>query len=122
MTHRISNNLFLFFLFILIWLVSQPMGGLHSAFAFEYAKIPISHRMLVVYSVLLIAVKVGALVATVALPSASLYSSSITPQNIVELTNATRNNLNLDKLTVSSKLSQAAQAKARKPTSSNMPG
>jgi hypothetical protein len=51
-------------------------------------------------------------VATIALPSSTLYSSSITSQNIVELTNATRRNLNLDKLIVSNKLSQAAQAKA----------
>jgi uncharacterized protein YkwD len=72
----------------------------------------ISHRMLVVYSVLLVLVKAAALVATVALPSSSLYSSSVTPQNIVALTNATRSNLNLGKLSESDKLQQAAQAKA----------
>lgn len=72
----------------------------------------LSHRALVGYSVLLILVKVFAIFSSVALPSASVYSSSITPSNIVELTNLTRKNLGLDTLKVSDKLGQAAQAKA----------
>ena len=78
----------------------------------NHRPVAISHRALLCYSVILILVKVITLVATIALPSSTLYSSSITSQNIIELTNATRRNLNLDKLLVSSKLSQAAQAKA----------
>lgn len=73
----------------------------------------LAHRVLVGYSILLIAVKVFAIIASVALPAASLYSSSITPTNIVDLTNITRKNLGLDPLKINEKLSEAAQAKAQ---------
>jgi len=73
----------------------------------------LKHRVLVGYSVCLVLLKVLAIVAPVALPSSSLYSSAITPQNIIDLTNQTRTNLNLANLSVSEKLMQAAAAKAQ---------
>lgn len=72
----------------------------------------LKHRVLVGYSVMLVLLKVLAIVAPVALPSSSLYSSAITPQNIIDLTNQTRTNLNLSTLVASDKLTQAATAKA----------
>ncbi len=73
----------------------------------------LKHRVLAGYSVLLVLLKVLAIVMPVVLPSSSLYSSAITPENIVNLTNQTRINLGLSPLTVSDKLSQAAAAKAQ---------
>ncbi len=72
----------------------------------------LKHRFLVFYSALLIVLKVVAIVLPVALPSSSLYSSAITLQNIVDLTNQTRSNLGLGELKVNGSLTQAAQAKA----------
>jgi len=72
----------------------------------------VSHRSLLLYSALLIFIKGLAIAATVALPSASLYSSSITTSNVVALTNAARHNLNLSQLSISELLNQAAKAKA----------
>lgn len=72
----------------------------------------LKHRVLAGYSVLLVLLKILALVAPVALPSSSLYSSAITQQNIVDLTNQTRQNLNLSELVVNDKLAYAAIAKA----------
>lgn len=73
----------------------------------------LKHRVLVGYSVMLVLLKVLAIVMPVVLPSSSLYSSAITPQNIIDLTNQTRENLNLPKLKVNDKLMQAAAAKAQ---------
>lgn len=73
----------------------------------------LKHRVLVGYSVLLVLVKVLAIVVPVVLPSSSLYSSAITPENIVSLTNQTRKNLGLALLSTSDKLAEAAQAKAQ---------
>lgn len=73
----------------------------------------LKHRVLLGYSVMLILLKVLAIIAPVALPSSSLYSSAITPQNIIDLTNQTRVNLNLNNLAASEKLMQAAAAKAQ---------
>ncbi len=72
----------------------------------------VSHRSLLWYSAMLIVIKGLAVAGTIALPSASLYSSSITGENIVTLTNAARHNLNLSKLEESATLNRAAQAKA----------
>src|SRR3989339_2002360 len=72
----------------------------------------LKHQVLVGYSVLLVLLKALAIVAPVALPSSSLYSSAITPTNIVDLTNQTRINLSLVELSVSDQLMQAAAAKA----------
>ncbi len=73
----------------------------------------LKHRVLVGYSVILVLLKALALIVPVVLPSSSLYSSAVTPQNIVSLTNQTRQNLNLTALSVNEKLSQAASAKAQ---------
>jgi len=72
----------------------------------------LKHRTLFGYSVLLILLKVAAIVLPVALPSSSLFSSAITPINIVELTNQTRGNLGLGELKANSLLAAAATAKA----------
>ncbi len=70
------------------------------------------HRVLVGYSLILILVKVAVVVLPIALPSSSLYSSAITPQNIIDLTNQTRANLGLSALQINNLLMQAAQNKA----------
>jgi uncharacterized protein YkwD len=70
------------------------------------------HRALVAYSAVLILLKSAVIIATIALPSSSLYSSSITEKNIVELTNAARTTLTLPTLSSNAQLSHAAQMKA----------
>ncbi|MFA4937331.1 MAG: CAP domain-containing protein [Patescibacteria group bacterium] len=71
------------------------------------------HKVLIGYSVLLILLKVLVIVAPIALPSSSLFSSAITSQNIIALTNQTRINLGLSELKPNDKLAIAAQAKAK---------
>lgn len=70
------------------------------------------HRALFGYSVILIALKVLVVGVGITLPGYSLFSSAITPANIISLTNETRKNLDLPELTADPKLMQAAQAKA----------
>lgn len=70
------------------------------------------HRVLLGYSVLLILLKAVTLVAPIALPSSSLYSSAITPKNIIALTNQTRENLELTPLEQNDLLMAAASKKA----------
>ncbi len=72
----------------------------------------ISHGALFGYSVGLVLVKFFALAAAIALPAASLYSSAITPHNIISLTNSSRSSLELTPLTENVKLASSAQAKA----------
>ncbi|MEK7497082.1 MAG: CAP domain-containing protein [Patescibacteria group bacterium] len=72
----------------------------------------LKHKVLVFYSVFLILVKVGALLLPLALPSSSLFSSAITPDNVLALTNQARKNLGLGELKMNSKLNVAAEAKA----------
>ena len=73
----------------------------------------LKHRVLLGYSAFLILLKVLVLVLPIALPSSSLYSSAITAQNIADLTNQTRVNLGIEKLTASAKLAKAATEKAQ---------
>ena len=73
----------------------------------------LSHRALAGYSVLLILIKVMLIVAPIALPSSSLFSSAITVDNIINLTNQTRINLGLTELTTSPILNVAAYNKAQ---------
>ncbi|MDO8581944.1 MAG: CAP domain-containing protein [bacterium] len=73
----------------------------------------LKHRVLFGYSALLILLKVLVLVLPIALPSSSLYSSAITAQNVVDLTNQTRTNLGIAKLTTNPKLAEAAKEKAQ---------
>jgi len=70
------------------------------------------HRALFGYSIILIALKVLVVAAGITLPGYSLFSSAITPANIISLTNETRSSLELPALTTDPKLMQAAQAKA----------
>jgi hypothetical protein len=70
------------------------------------------HRALFGYSVILVLLKVLVLTVSISFPAASLFSSAITPTNIISLTNETRRNLNLPELSTDPKLMQAAQAKA----------
>lgn len=72
----------------------------------------LKHHVLVGYSIILILLKVIAIIGPIALPSSSLYSSAITAKNIIDLTNQTRENLNLSKLKKNDRLSRAAVAKA----------
>jgi hypothetical protein len=70
------------------------------------------HKTLFSMSVLMVLMKTFVIGAGIALPAASLYSSAITPTNIISLTNATRENLGLEKLSENDKLSISAQMKA----------
>ena len=72
----------------------------------------LKHHVLVGYSIILILLKVIAVIGPIALPSSSLYSSAITAKNIIDLTNQTRENLNLSKLKENDRLAKAAAAKA----------
>ena len=72
----------------------------------------LKHHVLLGYSVILILLKVIVVIGPIALPSSSLYSSAITAKNIIDLTNQTRNNLNLPELKENSYLAKAAAAKA----------
>ncbi len=73
----------------------------------------LKHNVLLGYSVIILLLKILAVTAPIALPSASLYSSSITAGNVIMLTNQTRTNLGLPSLTQNGKLTAAAQAKAK---------
>ncbi len=72
----------------------------------------LKHRVLFGYSVILILLKVLLIIAPIALPSSVLYSSAITVQNIIDLTNRARLNLGLTELKPNSALMIAAQNKA----------
>ena len=70
------------------------------------------HYALTGYAVLLIGLKVGAIALTLILPSSSVYSSAVTPGNIVSLTNAARSGAGLSMLAWNDVLGVAAQNKA----------
>jgi hypothetical protein len=70
------------------------------------------HKALFGYSAGLILLKVFVIAASLAIPSASLFSSAITQSNIVSLTNETRENTGLSDLSVNESLSHSAQMKA----------
>ncbi|MCC7357060.1 hypothetical protein IT408_00965 [Candidatus Uhrbacteria bacterium] len=70
------------------------------------------HHVLAGFSSIFILLKVIAVVIATTFPSASIFSSSITPNNIIALTNATREALHLPILTANTLLAQAAHAKA----------
>ncbi len=72
----------------------------------------LGHGALLAYSVGMVLLKFGALCIAIALPAASLYSSAITPINIISLTNASRSSLELPVLAENSLLDASAQAKA----------
>jgi hypothetical protein len=72
----------------------------------------ISHGALFGYSVGMVGLKFLVLAAAIAFPAASLFSSAITPANIISLTNASRSSLGLTPLSENSRLDASAQAKA----------
>lgn len=60
----------------------------------------------------MVLLKIFAAIVSVTLPGYSVYSSAITPENIISLTNETRSSLGLAVLGIDDRLMQAAQAKA----------
>lgn len=70
------------------------------------------HRTLFGLSTLLIGLKVLTVLASLSLPAHAVWSSAITPENIIDLTNKTRSSLGLSELRTDDKLMAAAQAKA----------
>lgn len=79
----------------------------------SYKPHALRHRVLMGYSVILILFKVLVVLAPLSLPSSSLFSSSITPANIISLTNQERKNFGLKGLKKNAALTDAANAKAR---------
>lgn len=73
----------------------------------------LQHRVLFGYSALLILLKLVVVLAPIALPSSSLFSSAITQQNIFNLTNQARENLGIHKLSYNQTLEDAATKKAQ---------
>ena len=78
----------------------------------SYQPFAVHHRALALYSALLILLKLAVIVAPTLYPVEPLFSSAITPQNIVSLTNASRATFGLNELVLNTQLSEAAQAKA----------
>ncbi len=71
------------------------------------------HGALLGYSLFLILLKGAVIVIPIVLPYADLFSSAITPKNIIELTNENRKALKLPLLKENPVLNQAAQVKAQ---------
>jgi hypothetical protein len=71
-----------------------------------------SHRMTGLLAGLLLSVKIFSLTALTFSPAIPAWSSAITQENIINLTNATRKSFSLNELTENSILTKAAQAKA----------
>lgn len=78
----------------------------------DYHPHVLHHRFLVAYSVFAILLKAAATIAVIALPASSLFADAITPNNIIELTNAARASRGLSTLLMDDRLMRAAQAKA----------
>lgn len=78
----------------------------------QYHPHVLGHRSLALFSILLISVKMSALAVVGFAPALPAYSSAITPQNVVKLTNASRAEFDLGTLVYNETLAQAAQAKA----------
>jgi len=72
----------------------------------------LKHHVLAGYSLILIMVKALVLSAYVLLPAASVYSSAVTAENVVRLTNAARAALGMEDLRVDDRLARAAAGKA----------
>lgn len=72
----------------------------------------LSHRALIGYATLLVALKIFLIVATFVLPVHVLFSAAVTAENIIALTNQTRISLGLPPLKADSRLSNAARMKA----------
>lgn len=91
-------------------------NGLHDHFVphagNEYVPHVLKHHVLFGYSLFLVLLKTAFLLSILVLPASSLYSSAVTPENIVSLTNKTRQEFLLKELRVSPALARAARAKA----------
>src|SRR5688572_11240040 len=68
----------------------------------------LKHHVLAGYSLILILVKALVLSGYVLLPAASVYSSAVTAENVIRLTNAARAAAGLVELGVDDRLSRAA--------------
>ena len=72
----------------------------------------LGHRALVLFSTLMVAMKIFVLAVVSFGPVLPVFSSAITPENIISLTNQSRAGFSLKALTENSVLDKAAQAKA----------
>src|SRR5687768_14603180 len=72
----------------------------------------LKHHVLAGYSLILILIKALVLSGYVLLPAASVYSSAVTAENVVRLTNAARAAAGLVELHVDERLARAAAGKA----------
>ncbi len=97
--------------------VTRFLRGLHDHFVPHQRNghVPhiLRHHVLFGYATFLVLLKVLVVVSAVVLPSSSLYSSAVTPGNVISLTNQARRDAGIEELEVSVVLSKAAQAKAR---------
>lgn len=72
----------------------------------------LQHHVLAAWSGIFALLKILLVVAYGTLPAASVFSSALTPDNVVHLTNAARDTAKLGELTVNPELTVAAQHKA----------
>lgn len=72
----------------------------------------LGHRALGLFSALLVTVKVATIIVVAVGPVIPAYSSAITTENIISLTNASRKDFSLNALSENPILDKAAQAKA----------
>ncbi len=70
------------------------------------------HKRLLAYSIALIALKLVSISLPLLLPAGYLYSSAVTPANIIQLTNDARASVGLAPVALNGTLTAAAQAKA----------
>ncbi|MFH1866632.1 MAG: CAP domain-containing protein [Patescibacteria group bacterium] len=78
----------------------------------NYQPFIVHHRALALFSALLVLLKLVVIVAPSFYPAEPLYSSAITVQNIVELTNVSRQGFGLSPLAMNPYLTKAAEQKA----------
>lgn len=78
----------------------------------NFHPLALRHRALWLLSALLIVVKLGAIFLLTYAPPLPVYSSAITVENILTLTNESRRTSGVAALTLNNQLTQAAQAKA----------
>ena len=79
----------------------------------NYQPFFVHHRALALYSALLVLLKLTVIVAPTLYAVEPLFSSALTTDNIVALTNTSRASFGLNNLELNNQLSQAAQAKAK---------
>ena len=79
----------------------------------NYQPFFVHHRALALYSALLVLLKLTVIVAPTLYAVEPLFSSALTADNIVALTNTSRASFGLNNLELNNQLSQAAQAKAK---------